>query len=569
MTKPLLKDRYQEGSVLGAGDYGIVFKGIDTLTNNPVAIKRISTAKISGRVSEYPFYKMFYDPLTDTPLCHPNLVCYYDAFYIKKYLYIIMDFVDGSDFRKFFKTNYNELTTDKILDIMRQLINGLTFLHDRGIAHNDIKDENILIDKNGTVKITDYGLACFLDRQPTCDGRMVGNILYKSLPLLHKIIYRNTIIDRDSIPLLFDSDLWAIGLIFYQLINKGQIPIFIKNAHNTKDMYIAWIKNPILDDIYKDGDPTSNKLINDVVKRILYIPTPSTSATDRPSLLEISKMLGPSSTSYDDNYDNLDLNMLLSEAIKKNINIDQLKISFINSLEIDDTNKTYNIPNNTQNIFESYLENKSVQFNIIYGSDINTMTINIGSDTYGSIINQLIMYLKLPASIKLKSGDLIMGRNIVVKDSHFNGDYTIKIIDYTTWPITDLLSESISRHFDLSNVKTYIIDQLRKSNKNRTSSNVQSDLLSSDRFAAASSDTLLSASVAGNYSRIVEIKHGQNFYKMNIFIGSNTYDEIKNQLIRYVNIPVNSYLYTGGFLRDGNSLILESDFNGLFIIDIL
>lgn len=246
---------------------------------------------------------------------------------------------------------------------MRQLISGLKFLHDHGIAQNNINTENVMIGFEGTVKIIDCDEACYLDRKPYYTN-------FPSLPMKN-MVNDLEYIDNNDIPILFDNDLWGIGMIFYELANNGNLFDEIYRTEYVVDD--TWIKNPVVDDIYFDGTPQQNALINAVIQRALYIPPDPYSLIGRPTVDEIYNML-------------------------------------------------FTAPVTSQNIQHT----KDVQ--IKRGSDIFNMEIYIGGNTYVEIKNQLIAYANMPQNIQLYAGGLLRSDNSIITDFDFNGSYLIELI---------------------------------------------------------------------------------------------------------------------------------------------
>lgn len=209
-----------------------------------------------------------------------------------------MDHVSGGDLDDYYEYGGGSsslLDSSNFLDMMRQLIRGLKVLRENGIVHNDIKEENILVEvtKEGypIFKIADYGGACFEKNIPHCEGGLVNNGVFLSVPRLN-LYLADGISSSSFLPFLYDSDLWSIGMIYYLLANGDMLPYEIENIPSKKAKYDYWINNPVTADFKFSGSTEDAKLINDVITRILYLPEDPLSLDGRPDVYEIFEMLG-------------------------------------------------------------------------------------------------------------------------------------------------------------------------------------------------------------------------------------------------------------------------------------
>lgn len=145
-------------------------------------------------------------------LSHENIIKFIDSFWYKNNFWIVMEFADGGNL----KQKLDELeklgksfTEKEILDIMKQILQGLQYLHSKNIVHRDLKAENILFFKNGQLKIADFGLSKIIDKSIVSFHTFAGSLQYMSPE-----IYQN---DRWGKP----SDIWSLGIISYLLATKN------------------------------------------------------------------------------------------------------------------------------------------------------------------------------------------------------------------------------------------------------------------------------------------------------------------------------------------------------------
>lgn len=153
--KSLVLGNYVLIEKLGAGGMGEVFKARHRVMNRVVAVKVLPTSIINDQAAIARFHR---EVQAAAKLNHPNIVTAYDADQANDVHFLVMELVDGSDLSVLVKKN-GPLPVDKTLNYVLQAAKGLEAAHAEGIVHRDIKPANLLLDKKGTVKILDMGLA--------------------------------------------------------------------------------------------------------------------------------------------------------------------------------------------------------------------------------------------------------------------------------------------------------------------------------------------------------------------------------------------------------------------------
>jgi len=154
-----LSDKYQLGEELGRGAYGRVFRGWDDRTGAQVAIKQLSlehipASTLAGIMTEVDLLKA---------LNHRNVVQYMGSYRSRSHLYIIMELVERGSLAAVIKGNeFGPFPESLVAIYIQQVLQGLHYLHDQGVVHRDIKGANILITKEGLVKLADFGVAARL-----------------------------------------------------------------------------------------------------------------------------------------------------------------------------------------------------------------------------------------------------------------------------------------------------------------------------------------------------------------------------------------------------------------------
>ena len=228
---------------LGEGGMGVVYKAEDTKLKREVAIKFLPH-HISADDDDRKRFQI--EAQAAASLNHPNIAQIYaieettnsrgDLEY-----FLVMEYIDGQELKK--KIKEGSLTPDEAIDIASQITEGLEAAHKKGIIHRDIKSTNLMITKDGNVKIMDFGLAKISDRsQITKDGSTIGTIAYMSPE-------QATGKDIDN-----RTDIWAFGVVFYELLT-GHQPFAAQYEQAVIYSIINEPPTPVTD--YKEDCPSS------------------------------------------------------------------------------------------------------------------------------------------------------------------------------------------------------------------------------------------------------------------------------------------------------------------------
>jgi len=202
-----LLDKYEKLQKIGEGTYGVVYKAKNRETGLFIALKKIRLENEdegipSTAIREISILK---------EMIHPTIVSLLDVVNYDNKLYLVFEFLD-QDLKKYMDS-VSSVASALVQSYTRQLLQGLTYCHQRRIVHRDLKPQNLLIDKKGSLKIADFGLArafCVPVRQYTHE---VITLWYRAPEiLLGSATY--------SIPV----DMWSAGCIFAELLAKK--PLF-------------------------------------------------------------------------------------------------------------------------------------------------------------------------------------------------------------------------------------------------------------------------------------------------------------------------------------------------------
>jgi serine/threonine protein kinase len=141
--------------LLGRGGMGEVYRALDLVLNQPVALKFISAA---AHTSEAALARFRNEVRIARQVSHPNVCRVYDIGVIEGQHFLSTEYVDGEDLASLLR-RIGRLRSDKALEFTRRICAGLAAAHERGVLHRDLKPANIMIDGRGQVRITDLGLA--------------------------------------------------------------------------------------------------------------------------------------------------------------------------------------------------------------------------------------------------------------------------------------------------------------------------------------------------------------------------------------------------------------------------
>jgi serine/threonine protein kinase/Tfp pilus assembly protein PilF len=172
--------RYQIGRKLGKGAMGVVYLAEDTLLNRQAAIKTVDFAADDSGQREFLRNRLLRDARAAAGLSHPNIVGVYDVFEEGDSAYLVLEYIDGETLAD--AINRTPVPDPAfVVGILRATASALDYTHSRGVVHRDIKPANIMIDRRGTPKIMDFGIARIADaRTTTPTGMVMGTIEYMS-----------------------------------------------------------------------------------------------------------------------------------------------------------------------------------------------------------------------------------------------------------------------------------------------------------------------------------------------------------------------------------------------------
>jgi len=202
--------RYEVLGELGQGAMGVVYRARDPLIDRVVAIKTINLGLALDEKEEYES-RFYQEAKAAGRLSHPNIVTIYDVGKNGDVAYIAMEYLQGRELRDIMNDD-GLLSVDQVLDIVAQVAQGLSYAHEHDIVHRDVKPSNVMVVRDGHVKITDFGIARMASSAvQTQTGMVLGSPKYMSPEQV-----TGKLIDQRS-------DIFSLGVMLYEMLT-GQAP---------------------------------------------------------------------------------------------------------------------------------------------------------------------------------------------------------------------------------------------------------------------------------------------------------------------------------------------------------
>jgi len=218
----LLDNRYELLELIGVGGMARVYKARCHRLNRLVAVKILR----EDMAQDAEFRRRFHDESQAVAmLSHPNIMAVYDVSRSSEMEYIVMELLDGITLKQYMQKKGNKLNWREALHFATQIVKGLGHAHSRGIIHRDIKPHNVMVLRDGSVKVADFGIARMLSAShSTMTQEALGSVHYISPEQA-----RGSSIDERS-------DLYSAGVVLYEMITgrlpfEGDTPVSVAIQH--------------------------------------------------------------------------------------------------------------------------------------------------------------------------------------------------------------------------------------------------------------------------------------------------------------------------------------------------
>ena len=202
MKIPAKIDRFQVSKELGRGSQGVVYLASDPRLERQVAIKTLHM-HLSGE-GDRPA-RLLQEARTVSKLQHPNIIPVYEAGAYQGQPYLVFEYVDGISLKELIKKE-GSLVVHRSVNLMGQILEGISYAHQHGIVHRDLSPSNILIGNKGTPRIMDFGISIMTDGDKNREVEMSGTPCYMSPEHFSET------------PVGPESDIFSLGLIFYEML---------------------------------------------------------------------------------------------------------------------------------------------------------------------------------------------------------------------------------------------------------------------------------------------------------------------------------------------------------------
>lgn len=218
----LLDNRYEILEVIGTGGMAVVYKAHCHRLNRKVAIKILR----DDLARDAEFRRRFHDESQAVAmLSHPNIMAVYDVSRSSDVEYIVMELIDGITLKQYMQKRGGPLSWKEALHFITQIMKALSHAHSRGIIHRDIKPQNIMVLRDGSIKVTDFGIARLASAaQNTLTQEALGSVHYISPEQA-----RGSRIDARS-------DIYSAGVVLYEMLTgrlpfEGDTPVSVAIQH--------------------------------------------------------------------------------------------------------------------------------------------------------------------------------------------------------------------------------------------------------------------------------------------------------------------------------------------------
>lgn len=232
-----LDGRYEIHELIGVGGMANVYRCTDTIDDREVAVKILKDEYLNNEE----FIRRFKnESKAIAMLSHPNIVKVYDVSFGDMIQYIVMEYIDGITLKEYIEMQ-GVLSWKEVVHFTTQILKALQHAHEKGIVHRDIKPQNIMLLQNGTIKVTDFGIARFSDKATrTMTEQAIGSVHYIAPEQA-----RGASTDGKS-------DIYSVGVMLYEMLT-GRLPFEADSAVSVALMQLQ--STPTMPRVINPGIP--------------------------------------------------------------------------------------------------------------------------------------------------------------------------------------------------------------------------------------------------------------------------------------------------------------------------
>ncbi|HKS70849.1 MAG TPA: protein kinase, partial [Ktedonobacterales bacterium] len=224
MELEVLGDRYELQEPIGRGGMATIYRAVDLRMGRTVAVKILREVYSSDPKFVTRFQR---EARAASALQHPNIIQVFDYGQSGPSYYIVMEFVEGTDLRRYLKRQ-GVLSNERAIEIAHDVALGLGAAHKRGIVHRDVKPQNVMLNDAGLVKLTDFGIASmYKDAEAerlTTTGMTLGTVQYYAPEQAQGEVVSPA------------ADIYALGIVMYEMLTgrtpfDGDTPVAVAMRH--------------------------------------------------------------------------------------------------------------------------------------------------------------------------------------------------------------------------------------------------------------------------------------------------------------------------------------------------
>lgn len=226
-----LDGRYELQELIGVGGMATVYKAYDTIDDKIVAVKILKEEFLGND----DFIRRFKnESKAIAVLSHPNIVKVFDVSFGDRIQYIVMEYIDGITLKEYIE-HQKVINWKEAVHFTVQILEALEHAHEKGVVHRDIKPQNIILLQDGTIKVTDFGIA----RLTTSETRTMTNTAIGSVHYIAPEQARGDLTDGKA-------DIYSVGVMLYEMLT-GKLPFEAESAVSVAIMQLQTEPSPLRD----------------------------------------------------------------------------------------------------------------------------------------------------------------------------------------------------------------------------------------------------------------------------------------------------------------------------------